>query len=42
MLADATRLRGYDKAKNWKKLKTWDEFGREIHCDQHKGIRAVG
>jgi hypothetical protein len=30
------------KAETWKKMKTWDEFGDEIHYYEHPGIGVVG
>lgn len=30
------------RAKYWKKMKTWDEYGREIHYYQHKSVGRVG
>jgi RHS repeat-associated protein len=30
------------QSKNWTKMKTWDELGREIHWYEHPGIGKVG
>jgi RHS repeat-associated protein len=30
------------QAKHWKKMKTWDDAGREIHWYEHRGIGKVG